>query len=430
MQHSRRNFIRKAGNATIGLSALTVFNPLYANGLETASKKITHLSAKDAAQDEDFWYQVQKAYRQSPHFINLESGYFSPEPLEVLESQFDNIKMINEQPSFYMRRRQHDDKLAIKQQLAEFAGVSADEIVITRNTTEALDTIILGMDLKPGDEAVMTDQDYGSMLEAFEMRARRFGIVNKVITIPLRPKNDNEIIDAYEKAITKKTKVLLVTHLINLTGQILPVKAITEMAHSKGIEVIVDAAHSFAHIEYKIPDLDCDYYGTSLHKWLCCPLGTGMMYMRKDKIEKTWPLFGDVKQPVDSITKFEHIGTHPVSTNLTIAAAIKFHNSIGSKRKEERLRYLKNYWVTRVKDLPKVIINTPLEDDRSCGLANFAIEGMKPNAVADYLYDKHKIFTVGINRTSVKGVRVTPHLYTTKPELDLLVKAIKELSAT
>ena len=191
----------------------------------------------------------------------------------------------------------------------------------------------------------------------------------------------------------------------------------------------MDAAHSFAHLEYKIPELDCDYYGTSLHKWLCCPLGTGMMYMKKEKIEKTWPLFGDISEPVDSITKFEHIGTHPVSTNLTISAALKFHNSIGSKRKEERLRYLKNYWITQVKDLPKVIINTPLEDGRSCGLANFAIEGMPPNDVASYLYDKHKIFTVGINRESVKGVRVTPHLYTTKPELDLLVKAIQELSA-
>ena len=428
MLQSRRNFIRKTGNATLGLSALTIFDPLQAHGVEKASKKITHLSAKEAAQDEDFWYQVQKSYRQSPHVINLESGYYSPEPLEVLESQIDNIKMINEQPSFYMRRKQWDDKKAIKEQLANFAGVSADEIVITRNTTESLDTIILGMDLKPGDEAIMTDQDYGSMIETFAMRARRFGIVNKVISIPLHPKNDNEIVDAYEKAITKKTKVILVTHLINLTGQILPARAIAEMAHAKGIEVIVDAAHSFAQLDYKIPELDCDYYGASLHKWLCCPLGTGIMYMKKEKIEKTWPLFGDTSQPVDSIAKFEHIGTHPVSTNLTIASAIKFHNSIGSKRKEERLRYLKNYWVTQVKDLPKVILNTPLEAERSCALANFAIEGMQPNDVADYLFDKHKIFTVGINRESVKGVRVTPHLYTTKAELDLLVKAIQELS--
>ncbi len=430
MHHSRRNFIRKAGNATLGLSAIAIFNPLHAYSVASASRKNAHLSAKDAAQDEDFWYQVQKAYRQSPHFINLENGYFSPEPLEVLASQMDNIKMINEQPSFYMRRRQHEEKKAVKKQLAEFAGVSPDEIVITRNTTEALDTIILGMDLKPGDEALMMDQDYGSMLETFEMRARRFGIKTKVIKIPLHPKSDNEIVDTYEKAITKNTRVILVTHLINLTGQILPVRAIADMAHAKGIEVIVDAAHSFAHLDYKIPELDCDYYGTSLHKWLCCPLGAGMMYMKKEKIAKTWPLFGDIGQPVDSITKFEHIGTHPVSTNLTIAAAIKFHNSIGSKRKEERLRYLKNYWITQVKDLPKVIINTPLEDNRSCALANFAIEGMQPNDVANYLYDKHKIFTVGINRESVKGVRVTPHLYTTKPELDLLVAAIQELSGS
>ena len=429
MQQSRRNFIKKAGNATLGLTALAGFNPLYAERVLTASKKIAHLSAKEAAKEEDFWYQVQKAFRQSPHFINLESGYFSPQPVEVMESQFANIKMINEQPSFYMRRRQWQDKQAIKEQLAQFAGVSADEIVVTRNTTESLDTIILGIDLKPGDEAIMCDQDYGSMLETFAMRARRFGLKNVMVSLPLHPKNDNEIVDLYEQAITKKTKVILVTHLINLTGQVLPVRKIADMAHAHGVEVIVDAAHSFAQLDYKIPDLGCDYYGASLHKWLCCPLGTGIMYIKKEKIAKTWPLFGDTGQPVDSIKKFEHIGTHPVSANLTIAAAIKFHNSIGSKRKEERLKYLKNYWIEQVKDLPRVIINTPSADERSSALANFAIEGMQPDEVADYLYDKHKIFTVSINRKAVKGVRVTPHLYTTLPELDLLVKAIRELSA-
>ncbi|MEN8247309.1 MAG: aminotransferase class V-fold PLP-dependent enzyme [Bacteroidota bacterium] len=430
MQQSRRDFIRKTSSAGIGLSVLAGFNPLLANQVEKTSKKLNHLSAKQVAQDEGFWYLVQKAYKQSPHFINLESGYFSPQPIEVMESQFDNIKLINEQPSFYMRRKQWEDKLAIRKQLADFAGVPVEELIVTRNTTESLDTIILGMDLKEGDEAIMTDQDYGSMLETFEMRARRFGIVNKIISIPLHPKNDNEIVDAFEQAITKKTKVIHVTHLINLTGQILPVRAIADMAHSKGIEVIVDAAHSFAHLDYKIPDLDGDYYGASLHKWLCCPLGSGILHMKKEKIAKVWPLFGDTSQDIDSIEKFGHIGTHPVSTNLTIASAIKFHNSIGSKRKEERLRYLKNYWIDRVKDLPKVIINTPMEDERSCGLANFTIEGKKPNEIADYLYNKHKIFTVGINRKSIQGVRVTPHLYTTIKELDLLVSSIEELIAS
>jgi len=329
-----------------------------------------------------------------------------------------------------MRRRQHEEKLEIKKKLAKMAGVSHEEIVITRNTTEALDTVISGMDLKKGDEALMTNQDYGSMLQAFDMRAKRFGIKNNIISIPLHPKNSMEIVKAFEKGITPKTKVILVTHLINLTGQILPARDIADMAHERGIEVIVDAAHSFAHLDFRIPDLDCDYFGTSLHKWLCCPLGAGMMYMKKEKIAKTWPLFGDTAIPLDDIRKFEHIGTHPVSTNLTIATAIKFHNSIGSKRKEERLRYLKNYWVNKVKDLPKVIINTPFDDDKSCGIGNFAIEGMKPDDVANYLFDKYKIFTVGINREAIKGVRVTPHLYTTLSELDLLVTAIKELSAT
>lgn len=426
---SRRNFIRKIGGFTLGGAALVTFNPLLAKLVEKAGQDISHLTPKEAAGNEDFWYQVQRAYRQSPHFINLESGYFSPQPLEVMEAQLDNIRMINEQPSFYMRRRQHEEKLEIKKKLAKMAGVSHEEIVITRNTTEALDTVISGMDLKRGDEALMTNQDYGSMLQAFDMRAKRFGIKNNIISIPLHPKNNMETVKAFEMGITPKTKVILVTHLINLTGQILPARDIADMAHERGIEVIVDAAHSFAHLDFRIPDLDCDYFGTSLHKWLCCPLGAGMMYMKKEKIAKTWPLFGDTAIPLDDIRKFEHIGTHPVSTNLTIAAAIKFHHSIGSKRKEERLRYLKNYWVTKVKDLPKVIINTPFDDDKSCGIGNFAIDGMKPDDVANYLFDKYKIFTVGINREAIKGVRVTPHLYTTLSELDLLVTAIKELSA-
>ncbi len=429
MQQSRRDFIRKSSLLAGSLPLLAGFNPLLADEIARAARSVEHLTPQQAAQDEDFWYQVQRAFRQSPHFTNLENGYFSPQPVEVMEQQFDNIKLVNEQSSYYMRQRQEDDKQAIKEQLAAFAGVSADEIVITRNTTEALNIVIMGLDMQAGDEAVMTDQDYGSMLEAFEMRAQRFGIRNKIISLPLHPKSDEEIVEAYEKAITKKTRVILVTHLINLTGQVLPARKIADMAHSYGVEVIVDAAHSFAQLDYRIPDLDCDYFGASLHKWLCCPLGAGILYMKKDKIAKTWPLFGDTGQPVDSIKKFEHIGTHPVSTNLTIAAAIKFHNSIGSQRKQARLRYLKSYWVEQVKDLPGVIINTPFEQERSSALANFSIAGMQPAEIADYLYRQHKIFTVGINRTAVQGVRVTPHLYTTLADLDKLVAAIKELAA-
>jgi len=425
MQQSRRHFVKNISGLALGAAGMVTFNPGLAEVIEDFQPSSERT---DFTTNEDFWYQVRKAFRQSPHFINLESGYFSPQPLEVMGSQIDNIKMVNEEASFYMRRRQTKEMLEVKKNLASFSGVSHEEIVVTRNTTEALDTVILGMEMRPGDEAIMTDQDYGSMLQCFAMRAKRFGTVNKIIKIPLHPESDEKIVQAYENAITPRTKVMLVTHMINLTGQILPVRKIADMAHANGIEVIADATHSFAHIEFSIPDLHCDYLGTSLHKWLCCPLGSGMLYVSKDKIAKTWPLFGDVQVAPDDIRKFEHIGTHPVSTNLTIDAAIKFHNAIGSKRKEDRLRYLKNYWVNQVKNLPKVVINTPFEDHRSCGIGNFSISGMTPDKIADYLYDEHRIFTVAINRESVKGVRVTPHLFTSLPELDRLVLAIKELS--
>lgn len=427
MLNNRRQFLQKMGGLTAGMFALPWNDKKLIADIEAAARRIAPLSAEAAARDEEFWYQIQRAYRQSPHFINLENGYFSPQPLEVMEAQVDNIEMINEIPSFYMRRRQHEEKEGVKRQLADFAGCSPEEIVITRNTTESLDTVIAGIDFKEGDEAVMCDQDYGSMLEAFDQQSRRLGLVNKIIDLPLHPRSDSEIVERYEKAITPRTKVMLVTQLINITGQVLPVQKICDMAHGHGVEVIVDGAHAFAQLDFKIPDLHCDYYGASLHKWLCCPLGAGIMYIRRDKIAKVWPLFGDASYEVDDIRKFEHIGTHPVSTNLTIASALRFHQLIGSKRKEERLRYLKDYWTQKVKDLPRVQLNTPWEKERSSAIANLAVEGVTPSELADYLYEEHRIFTVAINREAVKGVRITPHIYTTLQELDTLVGAVETL---
>ncbi len=424
---NRRRFLKNMGGLSAGLFVLPWSNTETLADIRSAVNRVAHRDPAEVARDETFWYQIQRAYRQSPHFINLENGYFSPQPKEVMEAQLENIQMINEIPSFYMRRRQAGEKEGVKQQLAEFAGCSAEEIVITRNTTESLDTIIAGIDFAEGDEAVMCDQDYGSMLAAFDQQARRRGLVNKIIDLPLHPKSDAEIVERYERAITERTKVMLVTQLINISGQVLPVRKICDMAHTHGVEVIVDGAHAFAHLDFKIPDLNCDYFGASLHKWLCSPLGAGIMYIRKDKIDRVWPLFGDASYPADDIRKFEHIGTHPVSTNLTIASALRFHQLIGSARKEARLRYLKNYWVEKVKDHPRVVINTPFEEERSCAIANLTIKGMTPDEVADYLYDKHRIFTVAINRKAVKGVRITPHLYTRLQDLDKLVAAVGEL---
>lgn len=426
MENHRRTFLKRMGGLSAGLIVLPWKDDERLRAIRGAARRIDHLPPEVAARDEDFWYQVQRAYRQSPHFINLENGYFSPQPLEGLEAQQANIRMINEIPSYYMRRRQFEEKEGVKQQLAKLAGCSPEELVITRNTTESLDTIIAGIDFEAGDEAVMCDQDYGSMLEAFDQQARRRGLKNVLIDLPLHPRSDAELVERYERAITPKTKIMLVTQLINITGQVLPVRQICDMAHGHGVEVIVDGAHAFAHLDFKIPDLHGDYYGASLHKWLCSPLGAGLLYIRRDKIAKVWPLFGDATYPADDIRKFEHIGTHPVSTNLTIANAIRFHELIGPARKEARLRYLKEYWTTRVKDLPGVSLNTPWERERSSAIANLAVDGISPNELADYFYDEHRIFTVAINRRAVKGVRITPHLYTRLEDLGKLVAAVRQ----
>jgi selenocysteine lyase/cysteine desulfurase len=433
--NSRRDFFKQS--SSLGLLAITPTfwqeqeSQFYATitQIEQASKKVAHLSPEQVARNEDFWFTIQKAFVQVPDFINLENGYCSPQPLETMNALFKNIQTINEMPSFYMRRKQDDDRREVKKQLAKLAGVSPEEIMITRNTTEALETIIFGLQtLKEDDEAIMTNQDYGSMLEAFYLRARRYGSKNKIITLPLHPKSNKEIIDCYEQAITPKTKVILVTHMINLTGQILPVREIAEMAHAKGVEIISDSAHAFAHIDFKIPDLQCDYFGTSLHKWLSTPLGAGMMYIKKEKIKQVWGLYGETGFADDDIRKCERIGTHPWWTNQAIMTAIRFHHAIGAKNKEARLRYLKNYWAEKLKDVPKIILNMPLESARSCGLGNIGVEGKTPAQIADYLYDKHRIFTVAIDLDAVKGIRVTPHLYTTLEDLDAFVSAMQELA--
>lgn len=425
----RRNFIQKVGGVGIAGFGLTALKPLELSDALLLQERKSKMDPVEAAADESFWRPIQQAYYQSPHFINLEGGYFSPMPLEVMEAQRRNIRMINDQPSFYMRRRQFEERLAIKKQLARMAGVSHEEIVITRNTTEALNIVILGKKWKSGDEIIVSSQDYGSMLEAFAMREKREGIKRVMVDLPLNPKSDQEIVSRFEAAITERTKAIHVTHMINLTGQILPVRAICEMAHARGIEVISDSAHAFAQLDFKIPDLGCDYMGASLHKWLCTPLGAGVLYVNRDKIDSVWPLFGDVGYEDNDIRKFEHMGTQPISTHLTIASAIQFHEAIGISYKEARLRYLREYWMTRVTENKKIVVNTPTSSERACAIANVGIKGLSPEELAAKLYQEYNIFTVAINHPQIKGVRVTPHLYTRIDHLDAFVAALQQLSA-
>jgi selenocysteine lyase/cysteine desulfurase len=320
----------------------------------------------------------------------------------------------------------------MRDKVAVLAGCAPEELVITRNTTESLDTVITGFDWKAGDEAIMAAQDYGAMRDQYKLMSRRYGMVPVEISVPTDPKSDEEIVALYADAITPKTRLLMVCHIINITGQVLPVRKIADMAHARGVDVMVDGAHAFAHLDYKIPDTGADYYGASLHKWLGCPLGTGLLYVKRDKIAKLWPVFAEAGIPDDDIRKLNHTGTHPAHTDLAIESAIAFHTMLGAERKQERLRFLQNYWVKQVRDVPNVMMYTPRDPSRSCAIANVGIRTMSAPDLGKLLFDKYHIWTVGIDRpaTGVNGVRVTPHVFTTTPELDQLVAALKSIAAT
>lgn len=384
-------------------------------------------SAQTLAANEDFWQGVRNEYRLKPDFINLENGYYNFIPEKTLTRHVEHIREVNFQGAYYMRTVQTENKRKMAARLAELAGCLPEELIITRNTTESLDTVIAGFPWKTGDEAVMAEQDYGAMLDMFRQVAKRHGVVNRVISVPNIPSGDDEIVNRYADAITPNTRLLMVCHMINITGQILPVRKICDMAHARGVQVLVDGAHAFAHIQYKIPDLNCDYYGTSLHKWLSVPLGAGFLYVRKEHIPTLWPLLAD-RESEETIARLNHTGTHPVHTDLTIADAIDFYQTLGPARKEERLRYLQTYWTSRVRSLPRIGVNTPADPARACAIANVGIEGMKPAQLAETLLTKYRIFTVAIDGAGVQGCRITPNVYTTTSELDAFVNALKELS--
>lgn len=415
---NKREFVRTLGGASLGL----MFSP-------SVLSRYMAMPYAELAQDERFWATIRGKYKLTPEYINLENGYYSMQAEPVLEAFIGHVRSINVQASRYMRTRQPDDKLRVRTRLARMAGVSPEELIITRNTTESLDTVISGYDWKPGDEAVMAAQDYGAMLDMFKLQARRHGIVNRVVSIPLEPQSDDELVHLYASALTSKTRLLMVGHMVNITGHILPVRKISDMAHARGVDVMCDGAHAFGQLTFRIPDLGCDYYGASLHKWLGTPLGAGILYVRQDKIAGLWPIYADASMADTDIRKLNHTGTHPVHTDLGIDDAIDFHESIGAERKEARLRYIQRYWTTRVRGVPNVLVNTPTDPARSCAIANVGVRGMTPADLAKALFERYKVFTVAIDTANVQGVRVTPQLFTTPKELDVLVRALKELAA-
>jgi selenocysteine lyase/cysteine desulfurase len=418
---NKRDFLKKA--SLVGITA----SP-FISQIEKLVSSVEHLSPLQLASDEDFWATIRADYKLKPDYINLENGYYCFLPQQTLNHLIDHIKEVNYQGSYYMRTVQWENKKRSAEKLAAIVNCSTDELVITRNTTESLDTIIGGFPWQAGDEAIMARQDYGAMLNMFKQVERRHGIKRVVIDVPMHPQSDEEVVAAYEAAITKNTKLLMVCQLVNITGHILPIRKICDMAHAKGVEVMVDGAHAFAQIEVDMKALDCDYYGTSLHKWMSVPLGAGFLYVKKSKIAQIWPMFAEGDLEPDDIRRLNHTGTHPVHTDLAIANAIDYHNAIGLERKSARLRFLQNYWTDQVRDLDHIVLNTPKDRQRSCAIANVGIKGMKPADLSKALLEKYKIWTVAIDGAGVHGCRITPNVYTTLQELDVFVAALKDMA--
>lgn len=421
--NDRRSFIRQTA-AMLGTLAL---HQNVAAAFPSLSKPIRNLEVDNAISDDDFWRQIRQAYSANPSIINLNNGGVSPTPRATLDALDYYNRMCSEAPSYFMWRILDQDREPLRENLAAIAGASVDEIAINRNSTEALNSVVFGLNLKAGDEVVLSKYDYPNMIHAWKQRELREGIKLVWVDLDLPSEDEDYLTDAYASKFSAKTKIVHVTHIINWNGQILPARRIADAAHARGIEVLLDAAHSFAVLNYKIPDLGCDYFGTSLHKFLCGPYGTGMLWIRKEKIGNVWPLLSSGEPQGEDIRKFENLGTRSFPIEMATGYSIELHNLIGGARKQERLHYLKNYWMSRVKDVPGIKFFTSPNPKWSCAIGNFGFEGVKPGHIADQLFTRYKIHTVSIEWEAIKGVRVTPNVYTTTEELDKLVRAIKEI---
>lgn len=426
----RRTFLKQVGLLTSAFSANSLFQQAYAADIERAQQQIAGITPEQAASEEDFWALISQAYTVNPSIINLNNGGVSPSPKVVQDAVERFNQLSNEAPSYYMWRILDQGREPLRMKLANLAGADPEEIAVNRNATEALNTVIFGLDLKAGDEVIGTKQDYPNMIQAWRQREMREGIKYTQISFNFPIEDDAAIVDVFAKAITPKTKVLHITHVINWVGQILPVRKICDMARSKGITTIVDGAHSFGLLDFKIPELGCDYFGTSLHKFLSAPIGSGMLWIKKDKIANIWPLVCNDKPRSTDIRKFETLGTRSFPIEQGIGEAINFHEAIGSKRKESRIRYLKDYWATKVKDVPGVKIHTSFKPDYACSICGVSVDGMTPGELDTALFSKYKIHTVGIVWENISCVRITPHVYTRTIDLDRLVKAITEIATT
>ena len=425
MDATRRSFLRTAAGA--GAAAWVGLSDQAINRVRAANKIAGARFPEDIAQDEDFWFHIQRAYAIDRSMINLNNGGVSPAPRSVMDAMRRYLEYTNYAPARSLWQQLDPGVESVRRGLARHFGCDAEEMAITRNASEALEIAILGTDLKPGDEVLTTNQDYGRMINTWKQREKREGIVLKQVSCPIAPDSLDALTGVFERNITPKTKVIMLCHITNLTGQIYPVRDICGMARERGIVTICDGAHAFAHFEFKHKDLGCDYYGTSLHKWLSAPIGTGFLYVRRERIKDHWPLMAAPDDKKDNIRKFEEIGTHPAANRLAIADALRFYEGLGPARKEARMRHLKDHWARRLEGQKGVRILTSFAPEQSCGLANVSLEGVDPGKLTQHLWAKHRIFVVAIKHDEFQGIRVTPNVYTTLSELGVFCRAMEDV---
>jgi len=418
--HTRRDVVRTliGAGAALPLLKTDAFAAIRnANAVARTTNPIA------LASDEEFWGQIQRAFEVDRTIVNLNNGGISPAPATVIAQLERDVRFTNELPTIHNWQVLQPRMETTRVDLAKAFGCGADEMAIVRNASEALETMILGIDLKPGDEILGTNQNYGRMTTTWQQRVRRDGIVHKEISFKVPLPSDKYIVDKFAEAITPRTRIIEVTHITNLTGQVLPVRDIVRMAKSRGIEVFVDGAHAFGHFPFTRDDLECDYYGTSLHKWLHAPIGAGFLYVRRDRIPKLWSMMGSAPAQVADIRKYEEIGTHPQANFNAISTALSFHHQLGSDRKIARLRWLRDYWANAlIKESSRVKVLTPLGADVGGAIALVSTEGLEPAALSSWLYAKHRIVTTVIEHAEFRGLRITPSVYTQRQELDRFIE--------
>ena len=424
---TRRSFLHTTGTA--GIAAVAAFAPGGLSRVRTAGRQLEDVSAADLAVDETYWREIQQAFTLDRTIINLNNGGCSPSPRVVHDAFKRYLDISNQAPVYHMWQILEPNIESVRRRLAAAFGCDPEELAITRNASEALQIAQLGLDLKAGDEVVTTNQDYGRMLTTWDQRARRDGIRVKKISFPVPPPSMDDLATRLIGAVSPATKVIHFCHITNLTGQIFPVKRICDEARRRGIKTIVDGAHAFAQFPFTVADLGCDYYGTSLHKWLLAPIGTGFLYVRREHIAGLWPLQPAAASQTDNIRKFEEIGTHPAANHNAIVEALNFHEGIGTERKAARLRYLRDRWATRLSRQPKFRIHTSLDPAQSCAIANVQIVGIPTPKIVSRLWDRWRIIATPIIHEEFEGLRVTPNVYTTLEEIDTFATAMETIAA-